>query len=83
MPHFILDFSECVFDQHSEEEILEQVHLVANSTQPFEEGDIKVRIHPYKNYLVGNKKTDFIHVFAYVMEGRSTKQKADLSRQVV
>jgi len=83
MPHFIVDCSERVLKEHSEEKIIEQVHLVANSTGLFDEDDIKVRVNPYKKYSVGNKRQDFIHVFAYMMEGRSTEQKADLSRRVV
>ena len=83
MPHFIVDCSETVFTEHSEEEILEQVHFVAHSTGLFDEGDIKVRVNPFKTYSVGNKKEDFIHVFAYIMEGRSIEQKADLSKRVV
>ena len=83
MPHFILDCSETVLAEHSEEQILEQVHFVAHSTGLFDEDDIKVRVNPFKTYAVGNKKQDFIHVFAYIMEGRSTEQKADLSKRVV
>jgi 5-carboxymethyl-2-hydroxymuconate isomerase len=83
MPHFILDCSESILGEYSEEQILEHIHLVAHSTGLFDEGDIKVRINPFKTYSVGNKKQDFIHVFAYIMEGRSTRQKADLSRSVV
>ena len=83
MPHFILDCSENILEEHAEEQILEQVHLIAHSTQLFNEDDIKVRVHPFKTYSVGNKKEDFIHVFAYVLEGRSTEQKADLSKRVV
>jgi len=83
MPHFILDCSESILETHPENEILEQVHLVAKSTALFDEGDIKVRINSYKKYLVGGKQEDFIHVFAYIMEGRSTEQKADLSKRVV
>jgi len=82
MPHFILDCSESILEIHPEEEILEQVHIVAKLTELFDEGDIKVRINPYKTYLVGGKREDFIHVFAYIMEGRSTRQKADLSKRV-
>jgi len=44
------------------------------------EDDIKVRVNPFKKYSVGNKPEDFIYVFAYVMEGRNTQQKADLSK---
>jgi 5-carboxymethyl-2-hydroxymuconate isomerase len=83
MPHFILDCSARVLEKHSEEQIIEQVHLVASSTGLFDEDDIKVRVNPYQKYSVGNKRADFIHVFAYIMEGRSTEQKADLSKRVV
>jgi 5-carboxymethyl-2-hydroxymuconate isomerase len=83
MPHFVIDCSESILESHSEEQIIEQVHFVADSTDLFEEGDIKVRINPFKKYAVGNKKEDFIHVFANIMEGRSTEQKADLSKKVV
>jgi 5-carboxymethyl-2-hydroxymuconate isomerase len=83
MPHFIMDCSESVFESYSEEQILEQIYIAANSTGLFNEDDIKVRVNPYKKYLVGNKREDFIHVFAYIMEGRSAGQKADLSKRVV
>jgi len=83
MPHFILDCSENVFEKHAEEQILEQVHLVPNATQLFSEDDTRVRVNPFRKYLVGNKRDDFLHVFAYVMEGRSVEQKANLSKKVV
>ena len=83
MPHFVIDCSVSILDSHSEEQIIEQVHLVAYSTKLFEEGDIKVRVNPFKKYAVGNKREGFIHVFANIMEGRSTEQKADLSKNIV
>jgi len=83
MPHFVLDCSESVLEIHSEDEIIQQVHTVANSTQLFNENDISVRVNVYKKYSVGNKKDDFIRVFANIMEGRSVEQKADLSKKVV
>jgi 5-carboxymethyl-2-hydroxymuconate isomerase len=42
-----------------------------------------VRLKPFKKYSAGNKREDFIHVFAHIMEGRTTLQKAELSKQVV
>jgi len=83
MPHFVLDCSESVFETQAEEQILDQVYLVASATRLFGEDDIKVRVHPFQKYTVGNKKEDFIHVFAYIMEGRSTEQKAELSKKMV
>lgn len=83
MPHFVIDCSASVLSRHDEEFILNQVHMVANQTGLFDESDIKVRLNTFSNYVVGNKKQDFIHVFAHIMEGRTTEQKANLSKQVV
>ncbi len=83
MPHFIMDCSENILALHQEEVIIEQIHLVAHATGLFDEGDIKVRVNPYQKYLVGNKREDFIHVFAHIMQGRTTQQKAHLSKQIV
>ena len=83
MPHFVIDCSENILNSHDEEFIIEQIHLVANSTGLFDEGDIKVRLNPYQKFIVGNKREDFIHVFAHIMQGRTSNQKADLSQQVV
>ena len=83
MPHFILDCSESVLEAHTEEQIMEQVHTVANATGLFNEKDINVRVNIYKKNSVGNKKEAFIRVFANIMEGRSLDQKAELSKKVV
>ncbi|AZP10878.1 5-carboxymethyl-2-hydroxymuconate Delta-isomerase [Undibacterium parvum] len=83
MPHFVIDCSASILEAHTEEHIIEQVHIVANTTKLFDENDIKVRLHPYEKYLVGNKREDFIHVFAYVLEGRTIVQKAELSKTIV
>ncbi len=82
MPHFVIDCSESVLQSYDEEYILEQIHLVASSTTLFDENDIKVRLNPFKKYSVGNKREDFIHVFAHIMQGRTTVQKADLSKKI-
>jgi 5-carboxymethyl-2-hydroxymuconate isomerase len=78
-----MDCSASVLELHDEALIIEQIHLVANETGLFDEGDIKVRVNSFKTYLVGNKREDFIHVFAHIMQGRTTQQKADLSKKVV
>ena len=83
MPHFIMDCSENVLKSHNEEFIIQQIHLVAFSTGLFDEGDIKVRVNPFKIYSVGNKREDFIHVFAHIMQGRTKEQKENLSKKVV
>ena len=84
MPHFVIDCSEQILELQDPEKIIQEIHLVAYNTGLFDEVDIKVRLNPFKeHYLVGGKKDDFIHVFANIMEGRNTEQKANLSKQIV
>jgi len=83
MPHFIIDCSENVLRLRAPEEILREVHDTAEATGLFKKGDIKVRIRPFEHYTVGGAESDFIHVFGNIMEGRTTEQKVNLSRQIV
>ena len=82
MPHFIIDCSQDILLQKTPEEIMDAVYKVADSTGLFAINDIKVRLQPFQYYRLGDQKKNFIHVFGYIMEGRSTEQKANLSRQI-
>ena len=83
MPHFVVDCSQSILQTQTEEQIIGRVHRAANSTGIFDEDDIKVRVNPFTVYSVGNKREEFIHVFAHIMEGRSIEQRRDLSRLIV
>ena len=83
MPHFVIDCSEQILKLKSSDSIMQIVYDAAESTQLFDEGDIKVRINTYKHYNIGNTKNDFIHIFANIMEGRTSDQKAHLSKLIV
>jgi 5-carboxymethyl-2-hydroxymuconate isomerase len=83
MPHLIIDCSENILKLKSPEEIMQNVHDSAESTQLFDLGDIKVRINPYQHYKAGNTKDDFIHIFGNIMEGRTTAQKKMLSKEII
>ncbi|MDR5907772.1 5-carboxymethyl-2-hydroxymuconate Delta-isomerase [Franzmannia qiaohouensis] len=83
MPHFVIDCSADVLNVHPEDHILEQVHSAAAMSGIFDVSDIKVRLNPYKQCLVGGESQPFIHVFANMMQGRATEQKAQLSRSIV
>jgi 5-carboxymethyl-2-hydroxymuconate isomerase len=83
MPHFIVDCSANALTRVSEPEILKAVFDDTNASGLFTEEDIKVRVNPYVRYEVGGKKTSFIHVFGYILEGRTEAQKAGLSQRVV
>ena len=62
---------------------MEALYDVAEATGLFAVDDIKVRLRPYQYFKLGNGKGDFIHIFGHIMEGRSTEQKADLSRKII
>jgi 5-carboxymethyl-2-hydroxymuconate isomerase len=83
MPHFIIDCSENIIEQKSPEEIMQAVYDVAEATGLFAVNDIKVRLRPYQYFKLGKGKSDFIHIFGNIMEGRSTEQKENLSRKIV
>lgn len=83
MPHFIIDCSENVIRLKSADEIMQEVFNSALSTGIFTESEIKVRINPFAFYNNGNTLDDFIHVFAYIMEGRNDDQKGNLSKVIV
>lgn len=83
MPHFIIDCSDNITSLKSPFEIMQKVYDTAESTQLFDKGDVKVRINPFKHYNTGNSKDDFIHIFANIMEGRTTNQKAHISKSIV
>ena len=83
MPHFIIDCSENILKSHSQDAIIKQVQISAISRKLFHKNDVKVRVNSFENYLTGDKKEDFIHVFANIMEGRTTEQKAHLSKTIV
>ncbi len=83
MPHFIIDCSENIIQQKSPDEIMQAVYEVAEATGLFAANDIKVRLRPYQYFRLGEGKKDFIHIFGNMMEGRSTEQKANLSRKIM
>ncbi|MGE8512742.1 MAG: 5-carboxymethyl-2-hydroxymuconate Delta-isomerase [Chryseobacterium culicis] len=82
MPHFIIDCSQDIIHQKTPDELMDAIYEVAHATGLFAPNDIKVRIQPYQYYRLGNGKKNFLHVFGYIMQGRSTEQKADLSKQI-
>lgn len=82
MPHFIIDCSQDILQLRTPEELMDAVYETADATGLFAPNDIKVRLQPYQYYRLGTGKKNFLHVFGYIMEGRTTEQKAHLSRQI-
>ena len=83
MPHFIIECSENIIQSKTPGEIMNAVYETAEATNLFANGDIKVRINPYKYFKLGDGKESFIHVFGNIMEGRMVEQKRNLSEKIV
>lgn len=83
MPHFVVDCSQGVLQIHNDESIITRLHRVASASGLFEESDIKVRVRPFLSYAIGGGREDFIHTFAWIMQGRSVEQRAALSKAIV
>ncbi len=83
MPHFVIDCSENIIQLKSPKAVMQKVFDTAESTHLFDQKDIKVRMNPFTHYNNGNTSDDFIHIFANIMEGRTTSQKRDLSEKMV
>lgn len=62
---------------------MQSVFEAATSIELFVLKEIKVRINPFQNYIVGGKKGDYNHIFGFIMEGRTTIQKSNLSKTIV
>lgn len=83
MPHFIIECSEELLLHHPPDQIMKAVYDSAESTGLFLQGEIKVRINPYRHYFLSPENKDFIHIFGNIMEGRSSEQKTDLSKRII
>ncbi len=83
MPHFVVDCSKNIFEIITPDEILNAVYDTAERSQLFAARDIKVRINTFEYFKIGPGKQSFIHVFAHIMEGRTTAQKKELSKQII
>lgn len=83
MPHFVIECSENILWMKPVGDIMGVVYEAAESSALFAKNDIKVRIHSYSQYQLGDGKDSFLHVFGYIMQGRTTEQKAALSRIII
>jgi 5-carboxymethyl-2-hydroxymuconate isomerase len=86
MPHFVIDCSESVLSRADPDELMRAVFVAAESTGLFASSGvsgIKVRLRPYRYFTNVDAHEHFVHVFAYVMEGRTEEQKRALSEKVI
>ena len=56
---------------------------LANDSGFFAVDDVEVRLRPYQYYQLGDGKNNFVHIHCYIVQERTTEQKALLSRQII
>ncbi len=83
MPHFIIECSDNILEQNNAREIMRVIYDQAEASGLFAKNDIKVRLTSYKDYLLADGKSSFLHVFGHIMEGRTESQKALLSKNII
>lgn len=83
MPHFIIDCSDDLIAVHDKQQLMQVVFDAAEESGLFNTDDIKVRIRPFADFMTGGTGASFVHVFAYIMEGRTVSQKNALSKSIV
>jgi 5-carboxymethyl-2-hydroxymuconate isomerase len=83
MPHLIIDCTDRLLAAHGAAGLIATVFDVARDSGLFAVQDIKVRIRPYADFVTGGSDDDFLHVFAYIMQGRTIEQRNEFSKAVV
>ncbi|AJA66497.1 5-carboxymethyl-2-hydroxymuconate isomerase [Bradyrhizobium japonicum] len=79
MPHLVVDYSDGSFDPERISELLLELADAAWRTGVMKAEDVKIRAQPYEHYLVAGKQDSFVHVTVYLLEGRNSAQKVELS----
>lgn len=82
MPHIVIECSEKVLKLQDPNELVQAVYDAVISVDGFPD-NVMVRIVPFKHFITIGSKDNFIYICASILEGRSTKQKKELSTKVV
>lgn len=83
MPHLIIEYPAELADAGQVAAMLTAVHGAAAGSGLFDEGHIRVRAWPLRDYLVGGEHKPFIHVQCRIHTGRTGMQKRMLSEAVL
>ena len=84
MPHIVIEANKSLIKYIDPKELVDNVHQAAMDTKLFDKspGGVKVRLNTYKYWNNADEQSDFVNVFANIMEGRTDKQKEKLSRGI-
>lgn len=79
MPHFILEHANALPTEQDITDAMD-IALERGASMDFLGRDnIKVRVTPHSHVLFGDGRTSFLHITAYILDGRSDAQKSELA----
>ena len=79
MPHFVIEYSRDVEQDHNIKQIMQIAHDSGAASGVMNPDDIKVRALAYDHYLLVGANDSFVHVTVYLLAGRSDEQKLKVS----
>lgn len=83
MPHLIIEYAQNL-DDSTAECLVATAHETLMSSGEFSAADVKTRAVRVPLFRVGHDSdAGFVHCMLYLIEGRSTKVRAELARAVV
>ena len=83
MPHCIIEYSKDLNETVNIEELVNTVFNGAVNSELFSSSHIKTRALTYNHYLVGETKTNFIHITVKLLTGRNSDQRKLLSDSII
>jgi len=83
MPNFIIEYSESLNTQISDEKLMDHVFLGAKNSGHFPPEAIKLRTQARKHFRLHGKQNDFLHISAHILSGRTDEQKSEISNAVL
>lgn len=84
MPHCIIEYADQALINTSQQQLIDAVLSGAKKSGLFELDHIKLRTQSYECYQKGDvKNSAFIHVTMRILQGRTVKQRRELSEFVL
>lgn len=62
---------------------MQTVYDEAMATGLFAQSVVKVRVLPFTDYIVDGSTSEFLHIYAHIMQGRTEYQKKDLADRIM
>jgi 5-carboxymethyl-2-hydroxymuconate isomerase len=83
VPNFVIEYSESLTQQIAPDSLMDKVFEGAIASGHFPPEAIKIRVEPRSKFRLHDKYSDFLHVSAHILSGRTDEQKSEISNAVL